>query len=174
MEAVVDLSEVESVLEFVDEIVEDFFDLELSLIRERKWVALPVESSSHLTEADALTLSNAISAFGHQDIFAVAVEPLAEMPKYIRVESTVDDFMAFDLQCGHFFYAFIPSDCSFIIIFTVSDYYIITRKREFVIEALGMNIYAAGKVFSSFIKSWPSERDRTRFAKVEKRYTEFN
>lgn len=81
MEAVVDLSEVESVLEFVDEIVEDFFDLELSLIRERKWGALLVESGSHLTEADALTLSNAISAFGHQDIFAVAVEPLAEMPK---------------------------------------------------------------------------------------------
>jgi hypothetical protein len=69
-------------------LVESSGHLNTRWLEEEKWVAVPVESASHLDDHDAELLSEALRAAGITMCFAVATENLLNFPHCLSLEAT--------------------------------------------------------------------------------------
>lgn len=114
------------------------------------WIAMPVESASHFSKKDIESISKAIESFGCQKCFAISLEPLENFPLFLEIFATKEGLQDFSWECGHFNFALLSENKTFLIICTVYDYFIIAGSREFVEISVGGDLDVAKKAFAEF------------------------
>lgn len=161
----------ERVMSLPRDIVEDHFDLKLDWLVSKEWVAVPVDSGMHFDENDIERLSQAAISIGCSQCFAIATEPLGELPRCYQLETTPDDLLAFNRKWGAFNFVLIPETRVFAVLCTSEDYFIVAGTCEFVKKAVGRDISVARAEFEEYAsdETWP-EDVRELLVSVSERY----
>ena len=149
--------------------------LQIDALKKRRWVVVPVESGSHFTKDDARLLASAIASLGIHECFAVATERLEQVEKYLRVPTTAQGLMEFSKECGHFNFALVPLNSSFIVLCTAFDYFLIAGAPNFVESALNMSLFKARAAFIRFASNWlvddqTTQEERSRLLNIARKY----
>jgi len=147
--------------EWLDQLVESPGHLNAQSLRDRNWLAVPVESGSHFAEDDANNLAHAMQLANCRYCYGIAIEPLDAFPHAWRIEATKDGLLEFSKTCAHFNFVLVPDSMTFAILCTVYDYYIVAGPSEFVQTAVGGDIAHARLQFIAYIDS-NHECDRLR------------
>jgi hypothetical protein len=133
-----------------------------TLARKDGWVAVPAESSLHLSEADRFRLQQAFAGSGFRWVYAVAFEKLEHIAPVLRVAASVAGLTAFNRQCAHLDYALCPADMSSIVLCcTTGDFLALAGRPEFVAAAAGKSLADARIAFDEFAsdQTWsPKQR----------------
>lgn len=136
-------------------------DASLTLVKQEGWVAVPVESASHLDPNDQTRLLRAINDRGDERLYAVVVEPLQEFPGAFAVPPTSEGLQDFDQSLAHFNVVLIPNLLTWIVVFTTYDYFIATGPPDFIQALVGCAPESAFARFREFVEgSGATERVR--------------
>ncbi|MFZ2958819.1 MAG: hypothetical protein WA705_18200 [Candidatus Ozemobacteraceae bacterium] len=146
-----DVSKIMEIEETFKKVIHVSGELKKSWVKERGGVVVPVESASHFDEHDAELISKAIQATGLRKCFGVAAEPLEGVPKLVEIRITKQGLLEFNRDFCHFNFALIGEFFEFIILCTTNDYYLVSGKRGFVEEAIGMTIEEGFRQFQMFV-----------------------
>jgi hypothetical protein len=127
-----------------------------TLLRVPDWTAVPVQSSSHLCEADQERLIRAFQNSGQRWVWAVALEPLHNATLVFRIPVSSQGLQEFNRECSHFNYAVFAEDESSLVICTTDDYFVVAGNPTFVSEAVGRSEAEAIEAFRQFAQdpSW--------------------
>jgi hypothetical protein len=140
---ITDQREVEQIESLKRVLVDEPAHLNLEWIRQKGWIAVPVESALHFSDADAGFLAQAFQAMECPEVFAIATEPLANFPNCFVVTTSTDGLLEFSRNCGHFNFVLLPGDRSAAVLCTVYDYFLVSGPSSFVGRAVGGDIAAA-------------------------------
>jgi hypothetical protein len=129
----------------------------LTIVKQDGWIAVPVESGYHFSDADQCQLLQAIVDNGDHRTFAVALEALGDFPSAYEVSLTEEGISAFNHRFGHFNFALVADEPSWVVICTTSEYFIVAGKLDFVRRALGGELEASFAHFHEFASdmNWP-------------------
>jgi len=132
-------------------------DGRLALFKKQGWVAVPVESSYHLSSTGESRLLEAISRHNGSVMWALALEALENFPPAFEVPATMSGIKEFNHKCAHFNFSLFSEGESWIGIFTTNEYYIVAGPIEFVRTVVGGNLEEAFERFYSFATDpqWP-------------------
>lgn len=122
----------------------------LLLHKKDDWVVVPVESAGHLDESEQKRLIHVVQEQSLPTLFAVVLEPLVAVPSVVRVPPTLESLRAFNRDYGHFAFALVPPDVSWIVLCTTDDYVLVGGTEAFVVQALGEDIQESLARFSLF------------------------
>lgn len=169
--AVSDMKEQKRLTSLAFEIISSPMTLRQEYLREKGWVAVPVESAAHFDKKDAVQFAKAFASIGCVDILAVATESLGENPLCYRVKATQEGLLAFSKKFGFLNFVLMPEDLSFLILCTTSDFFIVAGPTAIVEKALGKKLAQARADFVSYASSseW-DVNDRARLLAVAKDY----
>lgn len=120
------------------------------LTRISGWVALPAESSSHLSRANAAALPEAYRILGADRVYAVEMEGLSGVPPVLQFDTSESAFRRFNWLCGGFAYALLPLDFSSLVVCTTDDYLVVAGEPQFVRVALAMDEEQAFAAFRRY------------------------
>jgi len=135
----------------------------LGLLRKSEWVAVPAESSLHLSETDRLRLRQAFEEAGFECVYAVALEDLDNVAALLRVAVSLSGLADFNHKCAHFNYALCPPDVSSLVICSATgDFLAFVGTPEFVETAVGQPVIRAFEAFEGFARdaAWTVEQKR--------------
>lgn len=132
-----DPDEVKRIRETLTRVVHPSSEGDILLRKQAGWVAVPVESYSHITLMNEEQLRQLFLAHGYQDLLAVALEPMGEFPSVFVVPATAEGIEEYNRECGHFYFALFAGAPDWVIINTVDEFDVITGSPEFVSQLLG-------------------------------------
>lgn len=133
--------------EFARSLVANFVDdthISLSLIQEKNWAIVPVETANHFSEEDAALLSQALHAIDCFECFAIGIG----FDCY-RIPTSEAGLIEFSYEGGHFDYALTDENLSFLI-FCHFEYLLVAGQADFVTKAIGTSIQTARREFFDF------------------------
>ena len=133
--------------EFARSLVANFVDdthISLSLIQEKNWVVVPVETANHFSEEDAALLSQALHAIDCFECFAIGIG----FDCY-RIPTSEAGLIEFSDEGAHFDYALTDENLSFLI-FCHFEYLLFAGQADFVTKAIGTSIQTARREFFDF------------------------
>ena len=133
--------------EFARSLVANFVDdthISLSLIQEKNWAIVPVETANHFSEEDAALLSQALHAIDCFECFAIGIG----FDCY-RIPTSEAGLNEFSYEGGHFDYALTDENLSFLI-FCHFEYLLVAGQADFVTKAIGTSIQTARREFFEF------------------------
>ena len=136
--------------DFALSLVANFVDeshISLSLIQERNWAVVPVETGNHFSHEDAALLSQALHAIDCFECLAIPVRP-GGINCY-RIPTSEIGLIEFGDECGHFDYVLTDENLSFLI-FCHVEYILFAGQADFVTRAVGTSIQAARRRFFKF------------------------
>ena len=136
--------------EFARSLVANFVDeshISLSLIQERDWVVVPVETGNHFSHEDAALLSQALHSIDCFECFAIPVYPRGN--DCYRIPTSEAGLDEFSDECGQFDFALTDENLSFLI-FCHFEYVLIAGQADFVTKAVGTSIQTARRQFFEF------------------------
>ena len=136
--------------DFALSLVANFVDeshISLSLIQERNWAVVPVETGNHFSHEDAALLSQALHAIDCFECLAIPVRP-GGINCY-RIPTSEIGLIEFGDECGHFDYVLTDENLSFLI-FCHVEYILFAGQADFVTRAVGTSIQAARRLFFEF------------------------
>ena len=145
--------------------------LDPDFLRSHQWTVVPVESGSHFDDSDIGRIVLAAQSAGNEELNAFLVEDVSGVDSHLQFKADSEGFRHFNLKCGHFNYAICPNDCSFLIVCTTDDYYLLAGKQEFVESVLAKSIIEARIEFDEFAMDdeW-LEPTKSMFCEVAARY----
>lgn len=157
--------------DWITGVVDSKLYLDSDFLRSNQWTVVPVESGSHFDDSDISRIVLAVRSTGNKELNAFLIEDASDVDSHLQFKSDIIGFQHFNLKCGHFNYAICPDDCSFLIVCTTSDYYLVAGKQEFVESVLGKSIIESRKEFDEFAKDdeWP-EPEKSLFREVAALY----
>ena len=138
--------------DWITHVVDSKSHLDLDHIRSHQWTVVPVESGSHFDDSDISNIVSAVRSTGNKELNAFLIEDANGIDSHLKFKADDVGFQYFNLKYGHFNYAICPDDCSFVIVCSISDYYLLVGKQEFVESALGKPIIESRKEFDEFVK----------------------
>ena len=133
--------------EFARSLVANFVDdthISLSLIQERNWAIVPVETANHFSEEAAALLSQALHAIDCFECFAIGIG----FDCY-RLPTSEASLIEFSDEGAHFDYALTDENLSFLI-FCHFEYLLVAGQADFVTKAIGTSIQTARREFFEF------------------------
>ena len=118
----------------------------------------PGISTAHFTREDEVRIAQAFQETGQEMVYAVALEPLKNMPAVIQVSTTQEGLREFQRHCSHFNYVLSTSDARGMVVCTTDDYLVYVGDRTFVESCAGSTEAAALRLFLEYADSaaWPS------------------
>lgn len=133
----------------------------LTLARRADWVAVPVESTCHLSEEDERRLVRALEQTGMPVVYAVALEPVFPHPSVYAVAVSLPGIQAFNRETSHLNFVLLDEAVTCAIICTTDDFFVVAGFAEFVQIILESEIDEAFAAFERFATDphWP-ERSR--------------
>jgi hypothetical protein len=141
-------------------------------VRNALWAAAGLVSDSFLpSKSCSDLLGKALIERQLTQVFAIATEPLGELPSCFAVTPSKDGLLNFSQKCAHFNFVLIPADRSAVILCTVYDYFLIAGPQRLVRDAVGGDIEAAWNCFEEQASDpwWEG-----RLHKVAERYRTFH
>lgn len=147
--------EVNKVHEILSRVVRRSSEGDILLTKQAGWVAVPVESYSHITDLNQEQMQQTFLACGYRDLLAVALEPLLEFPSVLLVPATVEGIEEFNRQCGHFNFALFAGAPDWVIIRTLTEFDVVSGSVEFVSQLLNSEIESAFSRFQEFAENFP-------------------
>lgn len=143
------------------------------VLQAHNWVVVPVESAAHFDESEIERIASACNRVGVKELNAVLIENLKEVQPHFRFDATKEGLRGFNNSCAHFNYALVPDDCSFAIVCTTDDYYLLGGPLDVVESCLGRSIVEAREAFDAFSRSeeWTPEQRRM-LQELSRRYRE--
>lgn len=135
----------------------------LTLTRCADWVAVPVESTCHLSEDDQRRLVNVLEQKGEPVMFAVALEPVSPYPSVYTVAASLPGISAFNRETSHLNFVLIDQDVTCAIICTTDDYFVVAGLADFARAVLGSEVDEAFVAFERFATDpdWSERSGRT-------------
>ena len=133
--------------EFARSLVANFVDdthISLSLIQEKNWAIVPVETANHFSEEAAALLSQALHAIDCFECFAIGIG----FDCY-RLPTSEAGLIEFSDEGAHFDYALTDENLSFLI-FCHFEYLLVAGQADFVTKAIGTSIQTARREFFEF------------------------
>ncbi|AMY07669.1 hypothetical protein LuPra_00845 [Luteitalea pratensis] len=109
----------------------------LTLFKQAGWIAVPLESSYHLSDPQKTLLTAAIGRFCTPEIWAVTLEELTGVPRAFKVRPDRHGLNAFDKACAHFNVALFAGAPDWVVVCTTDDYLVVGGQVEFVDAAVG-------------------------------------
>src|SRR5713226_9250643 len=97
-------SAVRKLQDIASEMTTNEYEFSTDWIRKRGWKVVPVEDGNHFAPQDIAALVPALQKAGYSECFAVATEPLGNLPACYRVSITEEDFRNFNAVCVLFRY----------------------------------------------------------------------
>ena len=137
--------------DFARSLVANFVDkthISLSLIQERDWVVVPVETGNHFSHEDAALLSQALHSIDCFECLAIPVYAPSEFGCY-QIPTSEIGLIEFGDECGHFDFALTDENLSFLI-FCHFEYVLVAGQPGFVTKAVGTSIQTARRLFFKF------------------------
>jgi len=143
----------------VTEMIDDPEHLSIPYLKSHDWIAIPVESSLHFNQLDTIQISRAAAEMGCEEGFAILTESLNNVGNCYKVRLSPTGLTEFSNECGHFNFAILPKNGSFIILCTLEEYFLVGGPKKFIDKYLGVNISIekAMEDFKAFAEhnSWP-------------------
>ena len=134
------------------------------------WAVVPVESADHFGETDVKRLAAAFRKAGHNELLAVATEPLENTPVCYRVPTTEEGLRELNEAIRNFFFILIPEDRSCAVLCTKDDYYLVGGPLPLVVLALSISITEARADFIAFAENSPHPTMRKGLLDIAERY----
>ena len=132
--------------EFARSLVANLVDqhyISLSLIQERNWAVVPVETGNHFFHDHAALLSQALHSIDCFECLAIQVTGGEDC---YRIPTSEAGLLEFGDECGHFDYALTDENLSFLI-FCHFEYLLVAGQADFVTQAVGTSIQTARRRF---------------------------
>lgn len=158
--------------EWISTAVDDSLHFRGEFLRSHGWMVVPVESGCHFDDGDIEALAAGLHFAGKSSIKAVLGDSQAiNAPSCVEVDATEEGLRDFNRQHGHLNYLLIPDDCSFALICTTNDYFLVGGQKPIVERLIGTSTESARHDFDEFARdsSW-TESERSRLLYVAERY----
>jgi hypothetical protein len=168
MTVIMDQTQIEALQSMVSCMTEDGHNISLEWAKQRGWTVVPVEDASHIPEGDIPRIVTALRTAGTEECFAVATEPLGDLPPCYRVQVTKLGFRQFNLELSPFRFLLTDAKQSWAISCT-EDYLLFAGDRQLVEAMLPVKICEAREIFSQYAEDLHSENLReiaVRYAQV--------
>jgi hypothetical protein len=170
MEPINSESEVRKLQSLISDITIGGCEFSAEWIRARGWKVVPVEDGNHFAPEDISALVPALHKAGYRECFAVATEPLGELPACYHMSITEEEFCNFNSKCGLFRYALIDEARSWAI--SCNEWYNLFAADPRLLEAmLGKSIESARQEYLKFAMQLSKQPDEP-LVRVAKHYAE--
>jgi hypothetical protein len=152
----------------IAEMTSNGYEFNTEWIRRRGWKVVPVEDGNHFAPEDIAALVPALQQAGVRECFAVATEPLGDLPACYRMSITEEDFRNFNAECGLFRYLLMDEARSWAI--SCNEWYNLFAAEPVLLEAmLGKPIEIAREEYLRFATELSKEPDEP-LLQVARRY----
>lgn len=158
MKPIMDRSEVGKFQLLASEMTTDESEFRTEWIRARAWQVVPVEDGNHFAPEDIAALVPALQNAGYRECFAVATEPLGDLPACYRMSITEEEFRSFNAECGLFRYIVMDETRSWAI--SCNEWYNLFAAERKLLEAmLGKSIERARQEYLNFATELSKQPD---------------
>lgn len=168
---IIDACLIDKLKGYVVGIVNDSKYINSEWIKSGKYTAVPVESAGHFDESDATRLADALQVAGYNEIFAIATEPLGDVPHCYKVTVSKEGLVKFSHVCSPFNFLLIPEDPKLAVLCTVYDYFLVAGPQAFVEAVVGKGIDSAREEFKNYACSWNDEYNTNRLINVLQKHS---
>jgi len=123
-------------------------------LKSNNWVVVPVESGCHFDDIDIQNLAAALRISDQLALNAVLIDPLAtEAESCIVTDANEEGLRKLNREISHLNYVLLPEDCSFALICTTDDYFLVAGQMRFVAKVLQTPIDQARQDFDVFLNN---------------------
>lgn len=151
-------SEVRKLQSLASDMTTKEYEFNTAWIREHSWKVVPVEDGNHFSPEDIAALIPALQKAGCRECFAVATEPLGDLPACYRMSITEEDFRNFNAECGLFRYIVMDEARSWAI--SCNEWYNLFAADPKLLEAmLGKSIESARQEYLNFAMELSKQPD---------------
>lgn len=142
-------SEVRRLQALASEMTTNGYEFGTAWVRKHGWKVVPVEDGNHFAPQEIAALVPALQQAGYSECFAVATEPLGDLPACYRVSITEEDLRNFNAECGLFRYILMDGARSWAV--SCNEFYNLFAAVPTLLEAmLGRTIESARQEYLSF------------------------
>jgi hypothetical protein len=149
MTAIENKNEINSLQSIVSEMTEGGCDISAHWAQQRGWTVVPIEDASHIPDGDIPRIVTALRDAGFVECFAVATEPLGDLPPCYRLKANESEFKEFNRALSPFRFLLTDAQRSWAISCT-EDYLLFAGKKELVQAMLPMQISEARETFMQY------------------------
>ena len=134
---------------------EDYIDppeyVRIDILKEKNWIALPIESAAHFDQDYAEKLVTASLEIGETSCYAISVLEQGEnIPRIFSIELKVDDILTHDQMYSFVSWALIPKSGAFAFLLSHDDYFVVAGPRSFVSTMAGGDIAKSFKNYKEY------------------------
>ena len=128
----------------------------VAIVKQEGWVAVPMDSNSHITAMNEEHLQRVFLAKGYSNLSAVSLDPMGDNPSVLTFPTTVEGIEEFNREFGFFNFALFAGAPDWIIIRTVNDFDLVMGSADFVRQLLGCDLEEAFARFQTFATNFPA------------------
>ncbi|MFP4318691.1 MAG: hypothetical protein ACLFQ7_06950 [Phormidium sp.] len=132
----------------------------ITIIKQKDWVFVPVESAGHFTTEEMEGLADVVSNRKYEEIIAVSFERLKDFPSGLKFSADFEEIFEFDFRCGSFWFVLYSGKPDWIFLCSPEDFFIVGAERQFIEEFLGLTVEQAFNAFIEFIESRPKDEEQ--------------
>lgn len=141
-------------------------------MRERNYLAVPVESGMHFTDQDIANILVACRKLGLETAYATAAEELWEFPPFWRLSLDEHGLNRFNFECASLNFMVAPEGLEFVLLCTSDDYFIVAGTRSFVEVVTGTSLEEADRRFRDYAEVAWGGTDQERLFAVADYYSD--
>ncbi|MBP0000939.1 MAG: hypothetical protein J7641_18400 [Cyanobacteria bacterium SID2] len=132
----------------------------ITIIKQKDWVFVPVESAGHFTTEEMESLASVVSKRQYKEIIAVLFEKLKIFPSVLKFSVNIDEIFEFDFQCGSLWFVLYSGKPDWIFLCSPEDFFIVGADRQFIEEFLNSTVEKLFNDFIEFIDSRPKDEEQ--------------
>jgi len=152
-------NETSSLQSMVSEMTESGCGISLRWAQRKGWIVVPTEDGAHIPEDDIPRIVAAIRGAGFVECFAIATEPLGDLPPCYRLKIEEADFKEFNRALSPFRFLLTDAERNWAISCT-EDYLLFAGAQELVQAMLPTQISEAREEFLHYADDLRSENLR--------------
>jgi hypothetical protein len=152
-------NEISSLQSMVSEMTEGGCEISPRWARQKCWTVVPCEDASHIPEDDIPRIVKALRTAGFVECFAIATEPLGDLPPCYRLKIEESGFKEFNHELSPFRFMLTDAQRNWAISCT-EDYLLFAGAMELVQAMLPVQISEAREAFLQYADALRSENLR--------------
>lgn len=148
-------NQVRKIYETLNKVVRHSSEGDILLRKQAGWIAVPVESYSNITSLNEEQLKELLLVRGYQNLFAVALELLGDLPSTYVVPTTVKGIGDYALHFSSFYFALFAGEPDWVIIQTVDEFDILAGPADFINQLINCEPEKALEDFKEHAQAFP-------------------